>query len=153
MFWWCVLSDAIIGLHFKSQPTPKCIKSVCHEFYIFCIAQVVQNHIETDHNKLFCQLLLMFPFIFSNCIMVLWTTISAYRLYLVITSGDKNAMKKAVKAENFHPKISTSSLFQCVCMISRPKVKESAIVCILRCSIAHWQWVCSRTNRTVTHNQ
>ena len=58
--------------------------------YLFLFtAQVVQNTISAKWNLIFCKMILALPFIFCNIILVFWSLISFYRLYLVKRAANR----------------------------------------------------------------
>ncbi|XP_059081983.1 uncharacterized protein LOC131879641 isoform X2 [Tigriopus californicus] len=94
LIWICCLSllEATVGILMKT----------------LILANVIQRVVLSQHNEGFCQVISAIPFIFSNCIVVLWTAISVYRLYLVITSarqGGKNRLIHSSRASRIAQKI------------------------------------------------
>ena len=57
--------------------------SMCSSF----IAQVIQTTVNAKWNRIFCKIILALPFSFCNIILVFWSLISFYRLYLVKRAG------------------------------------------------------------------
>ena len=56
-------------------------------YIIIFVGRVIQNNVKRKYNMVTCKLLVGFHLVLLNINLVLWTLISAYRLYLVFTSG------------------------------------------------------------------
>ena len=56
-------------------------------YIIIFVGRVIQNNVKRKYNMVTCKLLVGFHLVLLNINLVLWTLISAYRLYLVFASG------------------------------------------------------------------
>ena len=61
--------------------------------HLVFVGRMVQSGVKRQYNLMTCKLLVGAHLILLNINLVLWTLISAYRLYLVFNSGKANLIK------------------------------------------------------------